>query len=424
MKPRGLLATLIGLNVGLVGIIAYLSYLLVRRELLPISPEAARALAAENRANGPRTNLKVVSLPRILPLDWRSIESTNYTTYIANLRAIGCPAETIRDIIRADIDNEFSQRRARLRGPAREPRYWVPDPPDEESLDPSKWKQLRALELERRELLKQLLGTESDVESLQAPSFQRVYGFLSQSKQRAILDLQAKYEEREAQVVQAALNFMTPDDEEALEELRRAQQAEIDELLTPEEHEQYELRNSETAQQLRAGFVGFEPTEEEFKQLYRLRKAFNEQFGDQEAEQPTGVDPAREEARRTLEEETKKILGEDRFAQFQNAQDGDYQDLRRLGERFEVPDDSLRKVYEMKKTVQNQAIKLQLNLKLSDEQRERALSAMKQETEKALLAALGREAYRAYRQVVGQWLDEYSTPLDISALREEAQSGR
>ena len=37
------------------------------------------------------------------PFHWRQIESTNYQTYIANLRRIGCPEQTIRDIITADL---------------------------------------------------------------------------------------------------------------------------------------------------------------------------------------------------------------------------------------------------------------------------------------------------------------------------------
>lgn len=34
---------------------------------------------------------------------WSQVESTNYFAYIANLRTIGCPEQTIRDIISADL---------------------------------------------------------------------------------------------------------------------------------------------------------------------------------------------------------------------------------------------------------------------------------------------------------------------------------
>jgi hypothetical protein len=50
---------------------------------------------------------------------WSQLESTDYHTYIANLRAIGCPKQTIQDIIVADVDSLYALRRAQLQqGPA------------------------------------------------------------------------------------------------------------------------------------------------------------------------------------------------------------------------------------------------------------------------------------------------------------------
>ena len=55
-----------------------------------------------------RTNL--ILQPHVLT--WQDIESTNYPGYVANLRGIGCPESTIRDIIVADINQMFARRRA------------------------------------------------------------------------------------------------------------------------------------------------------------------------------------------------------------------------------------------------------------------------------------------------------------------------
>jgi hypothetical protein len=48
------------------------------------------------------------------------IKSTDYRTYLANLREIGCPEQTIRDIITADVHRLYARRREELRvnGPA------------------------------------------------------------------------------------------------------------------------------------------------------------------------------------------------------------------------------------------------------------------------------------------------------------------
>ena len=44
------------------------------------------------------------------PFNWQQVESADYRVYIENLRAIGCPEATIRDIIVADINELFAGR--------------------------------------------------------------------------------------------------------------------------------------------------------------------------------------------------------------------------------------------------------------------------------------------------------------------------
>src|SRR5262245_60208829 len=43
---------------------------------------------------------------------WREIESDDYPTYVANLRDISCPEQTIRDIIIADVNGLYARRKA------------------------------------------------------------------------------------------------------------------------------------------------------------------------------------------------------------------------------------------------------------------------------------------------------------------------
>jgi hypothetical protein len=58
--------------------------------------------------------------------DWHQLETADYPTYIANLRAIKCPEQTVRDIISADVAHLFAVKRKQLSGsPARAGR-WSP----------------------------------------------------------------------------------------------------------------------------------------------------------------------------------------------------------------------------------------------------------------------------------------------------------
>ncbi len=42
---------------------------------------------------------------------WDKVESTDYFQYIANLRTVGCPDETVRDIVLADVRKLYARER-------------------------------------------------------------------------------------------------------------------------------------------------------------------------------------------------------------------------------------------------------------------------------------------------------------------------
>jgi len=49
------------------------------------------------------------------PFRWNQLESTNYPVYIANLRSVGCPEQTIREIVTAEIHDIYEGFRQELR---------------------------------------------------------------------------------------------------------------------------------------------------------------------------------------------------------------------------------------------------------------------------------------------------------------------
>src|SRR5205809_307894 len=87
---------------------------------------------------------------------WHEVESPDYPTYIANLRAINCPEQTIRDIIIADVNALYSRRRA-LELVTPEQQWWR-SVPDTNVLQVASDK-ARILDDERRSLLARLLGS-------------------------------------------------------------------------------------------------------------------------------------------------------------------------------------------------------------------------------------------------------------------------
>src|SRR5208282_183922 len=92
--------------------------------------------------------------------NWSQLESTDYRQYIANLRAIGCPESTLRDIIMTDVMRLYAQRRGQYYQNGREFKFWETD--EKRALKQTQLeereKQLAQIDKELPAVLRELLG--------------------------------------------------------------------------------------------------------------------------------------------------------------------------------------------------------------------------------------------------------------------------
>src|SRR5688572_20916802 len=86
---------------------------------------------------------------------WQQVESPDYAVYVENLRSLGMPNTTIRDIILADVDQLFAQRR-REEAAKQDIEWWRSTPSPE--VQSNTLARARAIEAEREALLTKLLG--------------------------------------------------------------------------------------------------------------------------------------------------------------------------------------------------------------------------------------------------------------------------
>ena len=228
---------------------------------------------------------------------WRELESDDYPTYIANLREIACPEQTIRDIIIADVDALYARKRAQeIVTPTQQ--WWRSEP--DPSVLRSALQKARELEQERRALLVRLLGTNwesGDLVNLPRPSHTGVVldgpqlGGLPQETQQAIQDVNARSAER----MQAYLDAQTaagkvPDPVEVAK-LRQQTRDELARVLSPPELEEFLLRYSQNASDLRAdlGQLGyFDATSNEFRMIFRATDGLDQQI-QQSSREPTPI---------------------------------------------------------------------------------------------------------------------------------------
>ncbi|MDQ6631411.1 MAG: hypothetical protein M3Y82_06595 [Verrucomicrobiota bacterium] len=177
-------------------------------------------------------------------------------------------------------------------------------------------------------------------------------------------------------------------------------------LLSPEELEKYEVRLSDTANSLRYSISGFDPSEQEFLALFKVRKNYDEQLEnipyDPDDEEGT---KKRGEISKRMEEEIKAALPPERYADYKRANDYEFQDLRRFSEQEDLPKEAAAKIYDIKKTVEDEIKKVRADKNLNAEQRKAALKAMKDETEKTLTEVMGdQKTLKRYKSNRGWWL--------------------
>src|SRR5262245_47947756 len=101
MKPSTVIVSLILLSLGLVTAAAYL----IKTSPAPATVDAtpASTVITNTRTKVVRESSAPTAPSSGLNFSWSSVESSDYKQYIANLRAINCPEETIRDIVLADV---------------------------------------------------------------------------------------------------------------------------------------------------------------------------------------------------------------------------------------------------------------------------------------------------------------------------------
>jgi len=112
---------------------------------------SAPALAVEPAVSLPDIAAERVTKPEPRPFRWSQLESPDYGVYVANLRAIGCPEQTIREIISADLADLYAAKREES----------GENGPVATNLPPSATAAAQQLQKQQTEVLAQLLGPDA-----------------------------------------------------------------------------------------------------------------------------------------------------------------------------------------------------------------------------------------------------------------------
>jgi hypothetical protein len=260
---------------------------------------------------------------------WQEVESDNYLVYIHNLREIGCPEQTIRDIIIADVNQLYAKKRQDEIVTA-DQQWWRYDP--DANPGQATPAQIQALEQERRELLNTLLGTNWQNNAglmstrsgivLSGP----VLGDLPADTKQALVDIASRSQQRTLDYLAAQKQAGKNADPGELARIRQETRNQLSQILNPTQLEEFLLRYSQSASDLRHELQGFDVTPDEFRKIFRATDSIDQQV----ALYYSGDSPTAAQQRVTLQKQLddaiRNNLGPDRYQELVMAKDPAYRD--------------------------------------------------------------------------------------------------
>jgi hypothetical protein len=264
------------------------------------------------------------SVPRT---PWSAIETRDIRKLIANLRALGCPEQTLRDLITLRVCREYRKKFVELQ--AESLRSWDYTRNRNYRDTQSYVRDQRRIRTEMDGELERLLG----VPASQLQATMLGWGgspgwndFLPLDKQAQVREIKARYQDLADDIRGGLMDWESdPARDAQLKELYRQKQAELAAILTPQELAALNLRESPAAEYARKNLPEAKSEAEFAKMVHAVETVgIEEPKWDPTAGLPSGLafgepadNSAYEQKRTELDALLKRTLGEDRVAEQQ-----------------------------------------------------------------------------------------------------------
>jgi hypothetical protein len=299
---------------------------------------------------------EVVVISNSIPFRWACIESEDYVTYVAHLRAIGCPEPLVRDLVAAELKELYA---AHTPAPAGEISFWTGGMERQQHL-----RELEATGRERetecRRVYSALTGadwpseTRSDLD--EGVSLTILFlGFLSPERRQHVLALLEELDRATDQVEAEAQHLLLPADKERLEAVYGEWRSRAAALFSPAEIEELSLR---------AGVFSLDPTPDvlegllmtgtELRQVLQLLwDGSDPHFCLFSREHNLGPNTDLDDLIKDpdCQQKVAYLLGPDRARAFFRNLDPDFGPLRDFTRRQHLPEDLVRRLFESQKAI-------------------------------------------------------------------------
>ena len=170
--------------------------------------------------------------------------------------------------------------------------------------------------------------------------------------------------------------------------MRQQVTADLAKVLNPAQLEEFMLRYSSAASNLRKQMKGFNATPDEFRGIYRIREPLEDQLSLLIGDDPATV-AKRAELQKRLDDAIKSILPADRYQQYVIAEDPAYQDAVAQAKAAGALGTAVQGLYDINKATLQEKAKIQNDPTLSADEKAARLKAIDDQQQAAANQLLG-----------------------------------
>jgi hypothetical protein len=338
---------------------------------------------------------------------WKALVSTNLKKYAANLRRVGCPEDTIQEIMLAEVNRLYAAREKALKARPEDLSPWEAGAQGNRRDAESKLRQLLA---EKRNLLKELTGVDpgismpSRLAGRDTELFEAAFQALPESTRNQVRAIQENYWAQSDDLKQRTMGYLEPEDRDEFVRIKAERRDALAKVFTPQELQDYEMQTSATASALRSRMDGFNVSDAEFRKIFDYMQPLDEQYSlSRRNPDPVSQEftAARTQAEQDLQNYIHQTLGDDRYAEYQRTRDPVYRSLQQAGSEAGVPQDSILQAYQATQQMQDEAKRLMQDPNLTQEQRSQSLQDLQIQALQRLQPFFGDKADQVLQRLQG-----------------------
>ena len=351
---------------------------------------------------------------------WSDLQTEDLKKLVRRLRAVGCPEETIKDLVLAELNRSYSvKQRAIWQNNFNPNDYWKPY---KRTFDPAEAKKNRERSHEMRDMQKsktalivELFGVDVEKQRRKEEGFDNEgwgwnpngnLAFLPEAKRDAVQKYLDDFQDKEQEFYASVQGSWDADARARQKQLEQEKMVGLALILTPGEIREYALRNSQIASQVQSEIHGVDLTRAQYEALFDIRSKYGDSiFNWSDAGNAADAIKQIEQNKKDLQADIATTLGTGKAQDLERAQDYSYQQLNNLAKHNDLPANTAPTVYDVKGAAEKAVQDLSANADLTPDQQQAARAHIKTETEQAVKAALGDKIYKRYVNNGGWWLN-------------------